>query len=493
MLVPVILAGGAGTRLWPVSRRAYPKPFIRLPDGRSLLQRTLERAAALPGVGRALTVTNREHYFQTRDEYAACGTDGLRHGYLLEPCGRNTAPAVGLAARRLLEEAGDEAVMLVLPADHLVEDEAAFAEAVSRAERLARAGRLVTFGIRPERPETGYGYIRVGEAVAEGGEVLGHTVERFVEKPDEATARRYLEEGGYLWNSGMFCFRADRILEAMGETAPELLEKVDACWAAVGAREEPLELPRAPFEALPDISVDYAVMERARDVAVVPCELGWSDIGSWDALGTLAPADEAGNRVTGEGVLLLDSRGCVVRSEGGRVVAGIGLEDLVVVDTADAVLVAPRGEAQRVREVVDRLRAAGHESVDYHRTVHRPWGTYTVLEEGERFKIKRIVVKPGASLSLQMHYHRSEHWVVVSGTARVTNGDREWLVRTNESTYIPAGTPHRLENPGVVPLVIIEVQSGEYLGEDDIVRFEDRYGRARPSGEGGSGGDGAAG
>ncbi len=482
MLVPVILSGGAGTRLWPVSRRAYPKPFIRLPDGRSLLQRTLERAAGLEGVRQVLTVTNRDHYFQTRDEYAACRASGIAFDYLLEPCGRNTAPAIGLAARRLLEQAGGEAVMLVLPADHLVEDETAFAEAVARAERLARAGHLVTFGIRPDRPETGYGYIRLGAPLEDGGDgPLGHAVEAFVEKPDAETARRYLEDGGYLWNSGMFCFRADRILEAMGETAPELLEGMDACWAAADTGQEPLELPREAFERLPAISVDYAVMEKARGVAVVPCDLGWSDIGSWDALGGLVPADEAGNRVCGEAVLL-DSRGCLVRSEGGRVVAGVGLEGLVVVDTPDAVLVAPRAQAQRVREVVERLRAAGHETVDHHRTVHRPWGTYTVLEEGERFKIKRIVVKPGASLSLQMHYHRSEHWVVVSGTARVTNGEREWLVRTNESTYIPAGTPHRLENPGVVPLVIIEVQSGEYLGEDDIVRFEDRYGRAPGNG-----------
>jgi len=479
MLVPVILAGGAGTRLWPVSRRAYPKPFIRLPDGRSLLQRTLERATGLEGVRQVLTVTNREHYFQTRDEYAECGADGVALDYLLEPCGRNTAPAVGLAARRLLEQAGEDVVMLVLPADHLVEDVRAFAEAVARAQRLAREGHLVTFGIRPDRPETGYGYIRVGEPLGKGTDgPLGHAVEAFVEKPDVETARGYLERGGYLWNSGMFCFRADRILAAMGETAPELLEAVDACWAATDTGQAPLELPREAFGRLPDISLDYAVMERARQVAVVPCEIGWSDIGSWDALGALAPADEAGNRVAGEDVLLLDSRGCVVRSEGGRIVAGVGLEDLVVVDTPDAVLIAPRTQAQRVREVVERLRAAGHETVDHHRTVHRPWGTYTVLEEGERFKIKRIVVKPGASLSLQMHYHRSEHWVVVSGTARVTNGESERLVRTNESTYIPAGTPHRLENPGVVPLVIIEVQSGEYLGEDDIVRFEDRYGRA---------------
>jgi mannose-1-phosphate guanylyltransferase / mannose-6-phosphate isomerase len=495
MLLPVVLSGGAGTRLWPVSREAHPKPFMRLSDGHSLLQKTLQRAAALPGVERVLTITNREHYFKTRDDYTALpAVEGLSFDYVLEPCGRNTAPAIAVAALRAVESAGPDAVLLVLPADHLIADQDAFARGVARAEALARGGSLITFGIPPAYAETGYGYIERGEplgrpaaandppdgnlapVVAMGGEVPAYRVRRFVEKPDREHAETYVASGRHYWNSGMFCFQAGAFLEALREHAPALHEGVVSCWEAARRDVEPVELDLARFRKLPDISVDYAVMEPAREVIVVAGEFDWSDIGSWAAVSDLQAPDAAGNRVTGESVLV-NSRNCYVQTED-RLIAAVGVEDLLIIDTPDALLVAHKDHAQEVKQVVQQLRSQDHECYRLHRTVARPWGSYTVLEEGDRFKIKRIVVKPGASLSLQMHHHRSEHWVVVSGTAKVVNGEKEWLVRTNESTYIPIGIPHRLMNPGVISLVMIEVQSGDYLGEDDIVRFDDQYGRA---------------
>jgi len=474
-LIPVILSGGAGTRLWPVSREAHPKPFIRLPDGESLLQKTLKRAAAC-GAERILTVTNRDHYFITRDEYAAAALAApVALDYLLEPAGRNTAPAIAAAALRLAGVHGGEAVLLVLPADHLIRDTAGFLAAVAAAARLARDGRLVTFGIPPDRPETGFGYIEAGEALAPSA----RGVLRFVEKPPRATAEQFLASGRHYWNSGMFCFRADAFLEQLRRCAPALHAGVAACWQATAREQDPVVLDPETFAALPDISVDYAVMEKLapESSALVPLrDSGWSDIGSWQALSELAPADAAGNRIDGEAIAL-DSHGCYIRSED-RIVAALGVDNLLVVDTPDALLVAQRDHAQQVKAVVAELKARGHDSVRLHRTVMRPWGSYTVLEEGPRFKIKRIVVRPGASLSLQKHRHRSEHWVVVSGTARVTNGREEHLVGVDESTYIPAGTPHRLSNPGRIDCVMIEVQSGDYVGEDDIVRLEDHYGRA---------------
>lgn len=476
MLIPTILSGGAGTRLWPVSREAHPKPFMRLPDGQSLLQKTLARAA-LEGVEHVLTVTNKEYYFQTRDEYAqVSGARRLNLEFLLEPAGRNTAPAIAMAALRVQALHGDEAIMLVLPADHVIEDLSGFAAAVKRARDLAAQGYLCTFGIQPTEPETGYGYIEQGGALTRPDDgPQAYAVNRFVEKPDLETARAYLDAGTFLWNAGMFCFKPAVMLDALERLAPDVYRAAQACWQASNTDMEPLVLDAETFTAAPAISFDYAVMEQAERVAVVACDFGWSDVGSWSAAGELADLDAEGNRTVGE-TLCVDSHNCYVHSDG-RLVATLGVEDLVVVDTPDALLVANRDRCQDVKQIVERLKAEGHEAYRFHRTVHRPWGTYTVLEEGDRFKMKRIVVKPGAELSLQMHHHRSEHWIVVSGTAKVINGEREYLVRSNESTYVPAGNQHRLTNPGVIELVMIEVQSGDYLGEDDIVRVEDNYGR----------------
>jgi len=479
MLIPLILSGGSGSRLWPVSREAHPKPFMNLPDGQSLLQKTFLRAASLPGVGEILTITNREYYFKTREDYGiAAGSssaDVNRH-FLLEPFGRNTAPAVALGALKVQRDHGSDAIMLVLAADHLIGNPAAFAACVKEAEAVAANDLLVTFGIVPSTPETGYGYIECGEPLGDAG---GRSVRRFVEKPSLAVAESYVASGDYLWNSGMFAFKAGVILEELRLHAPELMTQVEQCWAATTAVEaglaDVIEIDAKTFRSAPDISIDYAVMERSQRVAVIKSDIGWSDIGSWNAIGALTPPDASGNRVIGQAVLV-DTENSFVQSET-RLVATVGVKNLVIVDTPDAVLVADRDRAQDVKKVVQQLKLAEHEAYKLHRTVSRPWGTYTVLEEGTGFKIKRIVVKPRASLSLQMHHHRSEHWVVVSGTAKVVNGERELLVRKNESTYIPSGHRHRLENPGVMDLIMIEVQSGDYLGEDDIVRFEDKYGR----------------
>ena len=471
MLIPLILSGGSGMRLWPVSREAHPKPFIKLTDGRSLLQKTLDRLALLDGIGEVITVTNREHFFVTRDEYAAGGA-AYRHFFVLEPCARNTAPAVAVGALAAVSRHGPEAMLLVLPADHLVEDEPAFAAAVRAALPLAAQGALVTFGLRPDYPETGFGYIERGQPIPG---TAGFAVARFTEKPSAEVAASMVESGRYYWNAGMFCFQAAGFLEEMAQHAPEVLAGASECWQAAQVKDDRAELPADLFAALPDISIDYAIMEKSARVAVLPAAFGWSDVGSWKAVSALVKADAAGNRAQGE-CLFVDSENCYVQSSG-RIVAAVGVNGLVIVDTPDALLVADQGHLQDVKKVAQRLKLANHETYKLHKTVLRPWGTYTVLEEGPGFKIKRIVVKPGASLSLQMHYHRSEHWVVVSGTAKVVNGEQELLVRTNESTFIRAGHRHRLENPGRLDLVMIEVQSGNYLGEDDIVRFDDRYGR----------------
>ena len=468
-ILPVILSGGAGTRLWPVSRENHPKPFIRLADGQSLLQKTFLRAAALPGVGEVLTVTNREFFFQTDDEYRAVNGGELPTAYLLEPVGRNTAAAIAAAALAVAQR-DPETVLLVLPADHLILDEAAFAVAVEQAVQLATEGFLVTFGIEPDAPETGFGYIQ-----AEGSRVV-----RFTEKPDAATAAAFVEQGGYYWNAGMFCFTAAAMLDDMRQHCPDILDAVHAALAkahrADSADRVQIELDAGVFARVRDESIDYAVMEKSSRVAVVPCSIGWSDIGSWEALSRLLPADDHGNRCDGD-VVLHDVADCAIHADD-RVVGALGVQGLVIVDTPDALLVASRDRAQDVKKLFAALKHRGDPTHKFHRTVHRPWGTYSVLEEGAHFKIKRIVVKPGASLSLQMHHHRSEHWVVVSGTARVVNGDAEKFVPTNESTFIPPCTPHRLSNPGIVDLVLIEVQTGLYLGEDDIVRFDDLYGRS---------------
>lgn len=469
-LVPVILCGGTGSRLWPVSREMHPKPFIRLEDGQSLLQKAFLRASVLPDVKDVLVVTNRDLFFKAEDDFAEVNKNRVAISYILEPFARNTAAAIASAAVQVARIYGDSALMLVLAADHLIEDQDAFTVAVAQATELAQQGHLVTFGIKPDTPETGYGYI----------EANGNKVMRFVEKPSLETAQQYIESGRFLWNAGMFCFSAGAMLQAMVQYCPEILSATEVCIeqsrSAKGKGFTELQLDPNSFAQVPDISIDYAIMERSNQVAVVPCDIGWKDVGSWSALGDLWAPDEAGNRISGE-ALLHDVSNCYIQS-GKRIFGAIGIDNLIVVDTPDALLVADKSRAQDVKHLYAELKAQGNEVHKHHLTVHRPWGDYTVLEESPGFKIKRIEVKPGASLSLQMHHHRSEHWIVVSGMAKVTVGDKESFVSTNESTYIPAGYRHRLENPGVLDLIMIEVQSGAYLGEDDIVRFEDMYGRS---------------
>jgi mannose-1-phosphate guanylyltransferase / mannose-6-phosphate isomerase len=475
-LVPIILSGGAGTRLWPLSREAAPKPFMPLPDGDTLLGKTALRAVALADVAGLVTITNRDYYFHTKDVYSAAGIELVRRTYLLEPFGRNTAPAVALGALYAEAVFGADATLLVLPADHLIRDGVAFAAAVARATSLARAGWLATFGIGPAHPETGYGYIECGEALGVTNAFRAH---RFIEKPPLADATAYLATGRHVWNSGMFCFTPAAILAAFEEHAPVVIEAARGVWQALRAQADApmLEIDPALFSAVPDISIDYAVMEKAGNVAVVRGAFDWSDVGSWQAISALTEPDDQGNRGQGERVAI-DTRNTFVHAED-RIVATVGVENLVIVDTPDAVLVAHRDQVQRVREVVGELKARGHDAYKFHRTVARPWGAYTVLQERPGFKIKRIEVKTGGRLSLQLHHRRSEHWVVVSGEAHVTNGERVYIVRTNESTFIPQETRHRLENKSSDPLVMIEVQCGDYLGEDDIVRFDDQYGRVK--------------
>ena len=468
--MPVIISGGAGSRLWPLSRDACPKPFVEMPDGSTLIGRTYARAVRLDGAERIVTVTNRDFLFLTSDAYQAAGAPAVTNTFLLEPVGRDTAAAVALAVLHAAHAHGGETVLLILPSDHLIRDEDAFAQAVKRAVALAEQGGIVTFGIEPDRPETGFGYI----------EVDGEKAVRFVEKPDAETAAAYLAGGRHRWNSGMFCFRADAMLRAMEQHCPEVLsgarQALEAGQAGTTGPHETVDIAREPMLRTPAISIDYAVMEKADNIVCVSVDCGWSDIGSWSAAVELVEPDEKGNRTLGD-VILDEAENCFVDARS-RLVGLVGVSDLLVVDTPDALLIADRDKAQNVKRLYGRLKEANHDAVRFHRTVHRPWGTYTVLEEGDRFKIKRIEVKPGGRLSLQAHHHRSEHWVVVYGTAKVTNEDSETLLSTNQSTYIPSGHRHRLENPGVLPLILIEVQSGDYLGEDDIIRFDDVYGRS---------------
>lgn len=478
-LIPVVLSGGSGTRLWPVSREGHPKPFMKLVDGETLIEKTYRRAVKLPGVvlsegkPKILTVTNRDYYFMTRDELQKAGATG---SFLLEPCGRNTAPAIAMAAHRINDKFGPDTLMLVLSADHLIQDEIAFAEAVKTASKLAlnEGGFLVTFGIVPDAPETGFGYIKAG------GELTGgFQVDAFVEKPDAPTAKKYLDSGGYFWNSGMFCFKAGEFLKQLSIYAPDVAKTCAHCWSimkkGVPADEAMLEIPESCFSGVANISVDYALMERSNRVAVVPSDIGWSDIGSWSAIRDLVEPDSQNNRAYGDAIFV-NSQNTFVQSED-RLVAAVGLDNVMIVDTPDALLVANPACAQDVKTVVSILKKADHDAFKLHKTVCRPWGTYTILEEGPGFKMKRIEVKPGGRLSLQKHAHRSEHWIVVQGEAVVVNGGAELVVNKNESTYIPAGHKHRLENRTGSQLVLIEVQCGDYLGEDDIVRFEDNYGR----------------
>ncbi|HJP97619.1 MAG TPA: mannose-1-phosphate guanylyltransferase/mannose-6-phosphate isomerase [Rhodanobacteraceae bacterium] len=470
MLTPVILSGGSGTRLWPLSRKNLPKQFLALTGGGTLFQQTVERTRPLAGVDAPIVVCSEEHRFLVAEQLRALKIDGA--SILLEPMPRNTAPAIALAAWQALANDG-EATLLVLPADHLIGDTRSFAEAIGKALPLAEQGWLVTFGIRPEAPETGFGYIKRAEPVGESG----FRVERFVEKPDTAKAKEYFTAGDYDWNSGMFLFKARRYLEELLQYAPAMHA---ASWTAFDAAKTDLDFVRIDkeaFAASPDNSIDYAVMEKTTRAAVVPVSCAWSDIGSWDALWAASQRDAEGNRLEGD-VIAIDSRNCFVRGTDRRLVAALGLENIVIVDTPDAVLVAPRDRVQDVKRLVDKIKSDGRQEHVFHRKVYRPWGSYDSIDMGERFQVKRITVKPGAALSLQKHHHRAEHWVIVSGTAEVTRNDEVFLVAENESTFLPLGAVHRLRNPGKVPLELIEVQSGSYLGEDDIVRLEDVYGRA---------------
>lgn len=468
-IIPVILSGGSGTRLWPLSRASYPKQFLALTGERTLMQQTVARAQAATSAP-PMVICSAEHRFLVAEQLRAMGIPvgpgGAR--IVLEPMARNTAAAVAVAAL-IAAEATPEALLLVLAADHAIADVPGFAAAIARAAALP--DRLTTFGMKPDRPETGYGYIKPGAPLGEGA----HAVETFVEKPDAATAARYVADG-YLWNSGSFLFPARLVLQELGTHAPAVLEAAKAAIAAAAPDLDFLRLDAASFGQAPSISIDYAVMEKTRIAAVVPAAIGWSDIGSFDALWAVAAKDAAGNVALGD-ALVLDSANCFVRSDG-LLTAVLGLADAVVVTSDDAVLVTTRDRAQDVKKVVDALKARGRKEGTEHRRVYRPWGFYEGLIQGDRFQVKRIQVTPGAKLSLQKHFHRAEHWVVVKGTAIVTRDAETLMVRETESVYLPLGCVHRMENPGRIPLVLIEVQVGSYTGEDDIVRIEDTYGRA---------------
>lgn len=472
-IVPVVLAGGSGTRLWPLSRERYPKQLIRLVGEGTMLQDTLNRLAGIGSARAPIVICNDEHRFMVAEQLRE--QEIVPAAVMLEPVGRNTAPAVAAAAIHTLKQMPD-ACLLVLPADHFIADSAAFCDAVRTAAACTEAGRLVTFGIVPTAPETGYGYIRTGDPLSGALQGIGvKAIDAFVEKPDRETAAAYLASGDYLWNSGMFLFRASTILEEMGRFVPEI---VSACEAAVGAGRSDLDffrLDAEAFGACPSDSIDYAVMEQTAVGAVVPLDAGWSDLGSWEALWQVGDKDTGSNVVSGD-ALLHDVHSSFVHAEG-RLVAAVGLVDHIVVETADAVFVCPRDRVQDVKHLVNRLKQDGRVEALAHRTVYRPWGVYETLFASRRFQVKRIFIRPGARISRQMHHHRAEHWIVVNGTALVTKADETFMLREDESTYIPSGVFHRLENSGKIPLEIIEVRTGEYLEEDDIRRVEDDYGR----------------
>lgn len=464
---PAILSGGTGSRLWPLSRAALPKQLLALAGERTLIQDTVKRVC-IEGAAAPLLICNDEHRFLVAEQMREIGVTPA--AIVLEPVARNTAPAAAIAALKIAQMQKDGIVLLV-PSDHVIRDEQAFARALEVAADVAAKGHIVTFGIKPSKPETGYGYIEMDGEIANGA----FAVARFTEKPDAATARSWLADGRHLWNSGMFVFRADRMIEELEQHAPQVLEAARAALANAKTDLDFLRLDKEAFARAPEISIDYAVMERTKRAAVVPADFGWSDVGSWAALWELAARDDAGNAISGD-VVMEDSRGCFVRAEKG-VAAVLGVEDLIIIVTGDAVLVANRNRAQDVKTIVERLKARGGSEHVNHSKVFRPWGSFEGIDKGHRYQVKQIVVKPGERLSLQMHNHRAEHWVVVQGIARITRNDETFLLNENESVFIPKGARHRLENAGNTPLRLIEVQSGEYLGEDDIVRFEDSYGR----------------
>ena len=470
-VTPVLLSGGSGVRLWPMSRELFPKQLLSLCSDQSMLQDTATRVADPVNFEAPLVICNNEHRFIIAEQLRQAGISPT--AILLEPEGRDTAAAAAIAALRA-QQSDPDAVILLLPADHRVSDAEGFRQAVLRALPVAEAGDLVTFGIEPTRPETGYGYIRQGEALTLGQGL--HRVAAFVEKPDLARAEAMLAEGGYAWNSGMFLFRAEAFLAELERLAPEVLAGARAALEAASNDLDFIRRDAAAFATVPKISIDRAVMEKTSLAAVLPISIGWADVGSWAALWEIGDKDADGNVIIGDGVLQ-DAGNCYIRSEEGQLTAVVGLQDVVVVTTADAVLVAHRDQAQNVKQLVEKLRASGRSEPVLHKQVHRPWGSYQSVHDGERFQVKQLTVKPGCRLSLQKHFHRAEHWVVVGGTALVTRGEEQLYVYENQSVYLPIGTVHRLENPGKLPLEIIEVQSGAYLGEDDIVRLEDNYGR----------------
>ena len=489
MILPVIMAGGTGSRLWPLSRELYPKQFLTVTGEQSMLQQTVARLYGIEHTAPVL-ICNEEHRFIAAEQMRLGGYE--HGGIILEPVGRNTAPAIALAALQAVNNAGDgeEPILLVLAADHVIEDEQAFTSSVEKALPFAENGQLVTFGIVPTAPETGYGYIRAGAQVesekiqAESGKVKAESgkvkadafeVAEFVEKPDLTTAEEYLESGEFYWNSGMFMFKARRYLEELEKFAPDML---DVCKHAIAAPSQDLDFVRvdkAIFETCPDDSIDYAVMEKTDAAMVVPMDAGWSDVGSWSALWDVSSKDENNNVSKGD-VIVVNTVNSYLHAEN-KLIATVGIDNLIVVETKDAILVANKDQVQDVKSIVNELKKAGRSEYKLHREVYRPWGKYDSVDSGARDHVKRITVKPGEKLSIQKHHHRAEHWIVVSGTASVLNGDKTILVGENESTYIPLGTIHALENPGKIPLEMIEIQTGSYLGEDDIVRFEDKYGR----------------
>jgi mannose-1-phosphate guanylyltransferase/mannose-6-phosphate isomerase len=475
-VTPVILCGGSGTRLWPLSRAGFPKQFLSLTGNKSLFQQAAERLVALGAndirVAKPLVVTGEEHRFLASEQLREAGIE--LGAALLEPVGRNTAPAVTLAALAAQAE-GNDPVLVVTPADQTVANTSAFTQVMQQAIRVASDGSIVILGVTPDRPETGYGYIQA-QAQNDAGAM---SVQRFVEKPNADTAQQYLNEGGYYWNAGMFVLKASVWLKALAAFRPDIANATTDAWNGKSQDKVFVRPGKAEFIAIPSESIDYAVMERCPDsnfpIKMVPLDAGWNDLGAWDAVWNVLPKDDQGNAHVGD-VLTTDSRNTLVHASG-RLVSLVGVSDLIVVETPDAVLVADKTRSQDVKHIVTQLQATRREELTLHRKVHRPWGWYDSIDEGGRFKVKRIQVKPKASLSLQKHHHRAEHWIVVKGTAEITNGDKTILLTENQSTYIPFGETHRLANPGTIPLEIIEVQSGSYLGEDDIVRFEDSYGR----------------
>lgn len=471
-MIPVILSGGSGTRLWPLSRAKKPKQFLPLLNEKSMLQNTLLRLKGLADLQPPLIICNEDHRFMVAEQIRELAT--AQATIMLEPVGRNTAPAIAVAALQAMA-GGEDPLLLILAADHVIKDIPAFHRAIELAIPAAEQGKLVTFGIVPTSAHTGYGYIRRAEGSDETLPPEVAAVAQFYEKPDLATAKQFVDSGDYFWNSGMFLFKASRFLAELQQFSPAIVSAAEQALAKAANDLDFVRLDKASFSASPSDSIDYAVMEKSANAAMVALDAGWSDVGSWDALWEVMAKDEQGNACRGD-VLLEQCKNSYVNAEE-RLVAVIGLDDVVVVETKDAVLVAGKAHIQGVKNIVAKLQSYGRTEVDLHREVFRPWGKYDAIDSGNRYQVKHITVKPGAKLSVQMHHHRAEHWVVVSGSALVRNGDKEFMVTENESTYIPVGVIHSLENPGKIPLELIEVQSGSYLGEDDIVRFEDKYGR----------------